>query len=143
MVKFESSILINKTQQELFDYISEPGNTAEWQGHVQSAEWTSAEPNGIGSRQHIISRLFGRVFVSLPEITRWDSPNQHSSKANAPFFMETGMLFEGKGHRTKVTMRGKADPGSFFEMTGDAFGKQMKMTFESYLQLLKLNMEVH
>lgn len=143
MIKFEKSILIDKPQQEIFDYVSEPVNTSQWQEHVQSADWTSAEPNGIGSRQYNISRYLGRVFVSLPEITLWDSPNQHSSKANAPFFMETGMLFKPKGDCTKVTMRVEADPGSFFNITGEEFGKQMKMTFSSCLQSLKLIMEVH
>lgn len=51
------------------------------------------------------------------------------------------MLFEQNGERTKVTMRGEADPGVFFKMTEEAFGKHMEMTFESNLQSLKLNME--
>jgi hypothetical protein len=77
---FETSRLIDRTQKEIFDFVSNPINTAKWQDTIQFAEWTSDEPFGIGSTQYSITHLFDRIFVSLSEIIYWDPPNQYIFK---------------------------------------------------------------
>ena len=37
MFNFEQSIWINRTPEEVFDYLSEPTNDAEWRGSSLSA----------------------------------------------------------------------------------------------------------
>jgi hypothetical protein len=143
LIKFEKSIQIDRLQQEIFDFVSDPANTSKWQDAIQTAEWTSVEPIGIGSTQYSISRLFGRIFVSLPEITLWDPPNQYIFKNNNPFSIEDGMMLELKDYGTKVTMRGHAEPGVFFKLPEESFGKQMEKVFETNLEALKLSLEAN
>ena len=141
MKTFETSRLIDRTQQDIFDFVSNPTNTAKWQDNIQFAEWTSDEPFGIGSTQYSITQLFDRIFVSLSEIIYWDPPNQYIFKVNKPFSIETSMKFERQNRRTKVTISGQAEPGVFFKLTEESFGKQMAIVFESYLKSLNLNLE--
>ena len=41
MIAFEKSFFINRPQQEVFDFISNPANHTQWQGSFESSEWTS------------------------------------------------------------------------------------------------------
>ena len=141
MINFETSIMIDRLQQEIFDFVLDPTNTAKWQENIQSAQWTSEEPFGIGSTQYSITHLFNRIYVSLSELTYWDPPNQQIFKVNKPFPFETSMKFERQENSTKVTMRGQAEPGVFFKLTEESFGEQLQKLIESYLKSLKLNLE--
>ena len=49
MFTIEKSIFINRPQQEVFDFTSDPANAHKWQSQVLSVEWSSESPHGVGS----------------------------------------------------------------------------------------------
>ena len=41
MYKFESSLIIDRPLQEVFEYVTDPTNNSAWQSGTESAEWTA------------------------------------------------------------------------------------------------------
>jgi hypothetical protein len=44
MFKTRKSVQINRSPQDVFDYVNDPANDANWQGPIESSRWTSEGP---------------------------------------------------------------------------------------------------
>lgn len=75
MFKTRKSVVINRSPQDVFDYVADPANDANWQGPSESSRWTSEPPHGVGSTQESVIRFLGRKIESTSEVTIWDPPN--------------------------------------------------------------------
>ena len=49
MGKFAFGVFINNSQQDVFDFLSNPANFSKWSSAFESAEWTSSDAPGIAS----------------------------------------------------------------------------------------------
>ena len=142
MLKFETTIFINRPQQEVFDFVSNLANNPKWQGNFISAEWTSEGPVGVGSTQRSVSRFLGREIEATAEITIWDPPNQFAFKLpKGPYPVEGTNIFEPKGNGTQVTQTGTGEPGGFYKLAEGLVGKQINKQLETDLSALKLFLE--
>lgn len=81
MYKFTKSVFINRSQQTVFDFLSNPANMPKWQPAIISAEWISADTAGVGSTYRVLVKMFGSKAESLFEITYWDPPNRYSYRS--------------------------------------------------------------
>lgn len=43
MQKITVSVFINRSQQDVFDFLSDPANLSKWDSDFESAEWTSSD----------------------------------------------------------------------------------------------------
>ena len=142
MFTIEKSIFINRPQQEVFDYASDPANAHRWQSQVLSVEWSSESPHGVGSTQRAVARFLGRDLETNSEITVWDPPNQHGFKSlGGPVPIEGGMKFVAEGNGTKVIMGGQIEVGGFFKLAEGLVKKQLESQFVTNLEALKLLLE--
>jgi len=138
MYKFEKSIAINRPQQEVFDFMSDPTKQALYQSSTESAEWTSEGPPGVGATFKAVAKLMGRTIEAEIVITDWDSPNKVGQKASGgPVPFETTTEFETQGDGTLVTLKGQAELGGFFKLAEGLVGKQLEKTMEHDLAKLK------
>lgn len=142
MYKFESSIFINRSQQEVFDYVSNPANIPQWQSSTESAQWTSEGPPGVGSTFKLVTSFLGRKLEPVVEITGWDPPNLYRFKAvSGPIPYEAMTKFEAQAGGTLLTQAGQAELGGFFKLAEGLVGKQFEKQFESNNAALKLQLE--
>jgi carbon monoxide dehydrogenase subunit G len=142
MYKIEKSILINRPQQEVFDYLTDPAKSAEWQSGVNSSEWTSDDPPGVGSTRRTSARLLGRKIDTEVEITEWDPPNRVSSKVvSGPVPAEFTQTFEAQGDGTLLSFTAQAEIGGFFKLAEGLAGRQLEKQMETNLSTLKLMLE--
>ena len=143
MIKFEKSMFINRPQQEVFDFATDPANAHKWQSAVKSEKWTSEGPHGVGSTRHVvISGFLGRDTESDLEYTIWDPPNEFYWKGvNGPFPMEIGAKCEPKGNGTQVTVFGQVEPGGFFKLAEGLVKKQIESQMDSDFEALKQMLE--
>ena len=142
MFTFEKSLFINRPQQEVFDYVTNPANNAQWQDSTQSGEWTSDGPPGVGSTYKVVTRFLGRTIEATAEITGWDPPNQAANKSvGGPFPFEGTQKFEAQGDGTQLTFTGQAEFGGFFKLAEGLVGKQLEKQFDTYGNALKLVLE--
>ncbi len=142
MFKFEKSLFINRPQQEVFDYLSNPANDAQWQSSTEVSEWTSEGPPGVGSTQRSVIRFLGRKLESEIEITIWDPPQRLGFKVvSGPVPFEGTIKFESQENGTQVTQTIQGEPGGFFKIAEGLVSKQIEKQIGTDFDALKLQME--
>jgi len=80
MQKFTVSVYINRSHQDVFDFLSNPANFHRWMPMMQSAMWTSSGEPGVGTTGRGIMKMAGRKMDLLLEVTKWDDPNRMGFK---------------------------------------------------------------
>ncbi len=139
MFKFEKSLFINRPQQEVFDYLSNPANDAQWQSSTEVSEWTSEGPPGVGSTQRSVIKLLGRKIESSLEVTSWDPPQQLGFKVvSGPIPFEGTIKLESQENGTQVTQTVHAEPGGFFKIAEGLAAKQLQKQVDTDFDALKL-----
>ena len=113
---FIISVFINRSQQDVFDFLSDPANLSKWNSAFESAEWTSSDAPGVGSTYRVSARSLGSNKEGLFEIVQWDRPNRYSYKIKQRVFLierlESAITLKPKNNGTEVTFE------SQFEIAG-------------------------
>ena len=108
MQKFTVNVLINRPQQDVFDFLSDPANLSKWNSNFASAEWTSSNAPGLGSTYKVLAKMSGGKNEGLFEITQWDPPQRYSYKSisRLPFpieSIESAVTLAPKENGTQIT----------------------------------------
>jgi uncharacterized membrane protein len=142
MYKFEKSIMINRPQQEVFDFVTDLSNDSKWQSGIVSVERSSDGPIRAGSTWVYKLKFLGREMEAEIELTSFDSPNQASVKSvNGPVPFENTYKFQSKGDSTQMTFSGQAEIGGFFKMAEGLVGKQFEKQMDADGAALKKLLE--
>jgi carbon monoxide dehydrogenase subunit G len=142
MFTVEAGTFINRTPQEVFDFVSDPANHAKWQSGVESAEWTSAGPSGAGSTQRQVSRTLGLDVASTVEIVTWDPPNGYTLRSLAgPLAVEGGTRLEARDGGTQITTTAQVEAKGLFKLAEPLFKRQTSKAFEESFVTLKSLLE--
>jgi carbon monoxide dehydrogenase subunit G len=142
MIEFNQEILINRPQQEVFDFVSDPANDSQWQSGSEGGAWSSEGPVGVGSTASSATKFMGRRIESTLEITSWDPPNQYGQRAvGGPIPFEMTIFLKPKEGGTHLTLNGRAEFGGFFKVAEGLAGRQLKKQMESDLKRLKALLE--
>jgi len=107
MQKFTLSVFINRSQQDVFDFLSDPANLSKWDADFESAEWTSNAAPGIGSTYRASGRRLGSEKDGWFEIVQWNRPDHYSYKVKERMFLferaETAITLKPKDNGTEAT----------------------------------------
>ena len=142
MYQIEKSVFINRPQQEVFDFVSDPANDSQWQSNGGTSEKTSEGPTGVGTTYRATATLLGRKIETDLEIISWDAPSEYTWKTlNGPIPFETKLIFDSKENGTQLTMSGHGELGGFFKMAEGLVGKQLDKQVDADLKALKLLLE--
>ena len=142
MFKFEKSIMIDRPQQEVFEFVMNLENDSKWQGTIVSVKQISDGPIGVGSTFRYETKFLGRKSETEIQLTSYDPPNGASVKAvNGPVPFENTYKFESRGDRTQMTFSGQAEIGGFFKMAEGLVGKQLEKQMDSDGAALKKLLE--
>jgi len=63
---------IPRPADEVFEFFADASNNPRWQKGMQSCEWTTGPPIGVGSIYEQRARFMGRDVVSTFEVTRYE-----------------------------------------------------------------------
>jgi uncharacterized protein YndB with AHSA1/START domain len=104
MGKFTLNVFINRSQQKVFDFLSDPANIPKWDSDFESAEWTSNGAPGVGSTYRASGRRLGANKDGFFEIVQWNRPNRYSYKVTERMFLfEHAVITITLKPRDKVT----------------------------------------
>ena len=107
MGKFTLNIFINRSQQDVFDFLSNPASLPNWDSDFESAEWTSSDAPGIGSTYRASGRRLGSQKDGWFEIVQWNRPDHYSYKVKERMFLferaETAITLKPKDNGTEAT----------------------------------------
>jgi carbon monoxide dehydrogenase subunit G len=143
--KFECSVFINRSQQDVFDFLSNPAIKHKWMPVLQSAAWTSSGEPGVGSTAMAIMNMAGKETEMRLEITQWDVPNRYGYKMLAvPFPMKTmahSFKLEPENGGTRVSQVGEFEMVSILRFAAGWMGKFAAKLNGSELKTLKQLLE--
>ena len=142
MFKYEKSILINRPQQEVFDFVTNLANDSKWQNSVESVKQVSDGPINVGSTWRYVSKFLGPKNETEIQMTSYNPPHQSSVKAiSGPVPFENTHKFESKDGGTLLTFTGQAEIGGVFKMAEGLAGKQIEKQMETDAAALKKLLE--
>jgi uncharacterized membrane protein len=142
MYEFEGSIFINRPPQDVFNVITDVSKQPLWQTSVDSVEWTSNGPPGVGSTMKVVSRFLGRKMEMEAQVTAYDPPHRLVWKSlNGPYPTEVTTKFQLQGEGTFLSYKGQADIGGFFKLAEGLAGKQIIKQINANHETLKVLME--
>jgi uncharacterized protein YndB with AHSA1/START domain len=142
IITFEKRIYIDCPPQEVFDYMSDPANDAQWRAGSRSAKWASEGPVGVGSRMRSEDRAMGRKIETFSEITSWDPPHGFGFKSLSKSFpAEFSFKLEPDGGGTQLTAHGKIEFSGVFKLlemfSGKGIVKQAEDDFTTLKHILE------
>ena len=145
MQKFTVSVFINRPQQDVFDFLSNPVNFERWMPLMQSAAWTSSAEPGVGTTGRGIMKMAGREMELLLEVTRWDVPGRLGFKIlNNPFPMEAMEYvyrLEPEDDGTRLTLDGEFELVRVLRFAGGLMGKMYVKSNRNELNTAKQLLE--
>ncbi len=71
MIHVEQSIVIQRPLEDVFTFVANPGNDAQWNAPIRATRLTSAGPVGVGTTFEHDVEFMGRRFVTTVEITEY------------------------------------------------------------------------
>jgi carbon monoxide dehydrogenase subunit G len=141
MYKIEESIYINRSPQEVFDYVTNPTNNVQWMSGTESAAWATSGSPGVGSTYTGVFNFLGRKLEGEVEVTGWNPPNSWSFKTTRPIAAKTTTKFEAQGDGTLLTQTSQIEIGGYFQLAEGLVGKQLEKLYETNNAALKLMLE--
>ena len=142
MATFTVTTFINRPLQEVFDFMTNPANFAQWQSGTKSAKWASVGPVGVGSIFNSVGEMMGREMKMDLEITQWSPPTVWGIKGQSgPMKFEAISKFESKDGGTQVTQTFEGEVGGLFSITEGLAIKQLQKQVETDGNALKKVLE--
>jgi hypothetical protein len=145
MITFETTEFINRPIQDVFAFLADPANYAEYQTNTISAEWTSTDTPGVGSTFRVLSKTPAGTTEVIMKVTIWEPSNQHgvqSIKIPFPFKKANGVttLFP-KDNGTQLTFHGEYETIGIFRLAEGFLGKQIREQDASNIRNMKQLLE--
>ena len=141
MITFKKYIFINRPKQEVFDFVSNPTNASKWRSTIESAEWLSQGPVGVGSKLRQVSKFMGRKQENTAEVTVWEPPNYIAQKiVDGPSF-EHAFELQSKDNGTEFAVTGKMEVKGILKLMAGMMVRQSEKMLEAELNTLKVLLE--
>jgi len=142
MIEFEKNISIQRSSQDVFDVITEPAKTPQWQSGVKSAEWITDAPVGVGSTFRTQARFLGRDIETDLKVTEWEPSKLVTIQSvSGPIQLEITNKVEPQGDVTLLSVTGRLEVGGFFKLGEGLVGKQVEKQVDNDMHTLKLLLE--
>jgi hypothetical protein len=142
MIRFETSIHIARSTEDVFDVISNPLLFPRWNSAVESVEHTSGEPLAVGSRYSMWRELpSGRVANEL-EITGRDHPTEFAIRTTSgptPFVYRYRVSPDSGG--TVVALDGSVELPLPAALVAPLAARAVKRGVDANLATLKRSLE--
>ena len=142
MPRSEASIVIDRSSEEVWAYVTEPENLVVWNSALVSAE--ADGPMRVGGRLHGQVKFLGKKMDYVNEVTAFDAPKRSAySSIESPFPWHGETLVEPEGDGAKVTLYLESDNiGGFFGKLADPvvakmYSRQMRSDLENLKEILE------
>ncbi len=138
-----TEIVISCPRDQVAGYAADPGNAPEWYANIESVEWKTPPPLGVGSRLAFVARFLGRRLAYTYEIVDLVPGTRLVMRtAEGPFPMETTYTWEAVGENsTRMTLRNRGEPSGFSKVGAPFMAAAMRRANRKDLACLKTLME--
>jgi uncharacterized protein YndB with AHSA1/START domain len=136
--KVTAEVIINRPLEEVFAFVRDMNNHAEWQTGVLESRVTSEGGVEVGSTYRYVTQMMGRQIQTEGEVITCDLDKGFFYRSTkAPFQIVGGYTFEKGNGGTKLTQRIVADVEGFFRLAKPIVVRTTKRNLENNLLTLK------
>ena len=142
-VDVQTELEIARPRGEVAAYATDVDNAPDWYENIESVEWETSPPLGVGSRVAFVAHFLGRRLAYTYEI-RELVPGKRlvMSTAEGPFPMETTYeWFDAGEGATRMTLRNRGEPAGFKRVAAPLMARAMRRANEKDLARLKTILE--
>jgi hypothetical protein len=138
-VDVESEIVIDRPRAEVAAYACEPDNATAWYANIESVEWRSPRPLGVGTRLGFVARFLGRRLDYTYEVRELVAGERFvMSTAEGPFPMETTYAWDDVGDgATRMRLRNRGEPAGFAKVAAPVMARAIRRANQADLRRLK------
>ena len=123
-------------------FASEPDNAPRWYVNIESVEWQTPRPIGVGSRFAFVAQFLGRRLAYVYEVAEYVPDRRLVMRtADGPFPMETTYEWEPTEAGTRMTLINRGTPSGFSRMVAPFMSAAMRRTNQKDLAALKVLVE--
>ena len=141
-MRIEHSVVVNRPLSEVFAYLTDVRNVAEWQSGVIETRPHSAGAVTAGTRFTEVRDFMGRRVESTLEVSEYDPERRFSVRVvSGPVPLEVRHSLEAIGGATRISVVGEGEPGGLFKFAGALVARQAKREFETSFAALKRTLE--
>ncbi|HYM97134.1 MAG TPA: SRPBCC family protein [Candidatus Sulfotelmatobacter sp.] len=114
----QGDIVINKTIEEVFDFVADERNEPKYNPEMTLAEMVTPEPIGLGSKFHAVMTGARAADMTI-EFTEFDRPRRLGSSTHISNMDINGtLIFEAQGNSTKMKWLWNIEPRGFLKLLG-------------------------
>ncbi len=132
-------ITIRRPSDVVSVFAADPSNAPSWYANIDSVDWLTPAPVGVGSRMAFRARFLGRRLSYTYEVVEYVAGVRLMMRTSqGPFPMQTTYEWydEGDGSTT-MTLRNQGEPSGFAAVTGQAMAVAMRRANHKDLVRLK------
>ncbi len=140
-MELEGSTVINRSVEEVFDYMTDINHVAEWMP-VKQIRQTSDGPLHTGSTLVQTVEVLGKDFDATTEIISFERPVEFSIKADSgPLLYHEVFHFEPVDEGTRLKIKINGDPGGVFKIAAPLLKSSAQKELDSQLETIKKELE--
>jgi uncharacterized protein YndB with AHSA1/START domain len=120
MIRIEHSVVIDRSVDQVWDYLTDFQNTPKWDIGVVETKQTSAGPAGLGTTFQNIGPFLGRNSVREYRVTEVEPEQKISISLVSPSRLiqhaEISYMFQPDGDRTRLTFSGSMELKGIYKL---------------------------
>jgi hypothetical protein len=138
-----TQIEIARAVDTVAEYAADPSNAPEWYANIDSVEWKTLPPMGVGSEVAFTARFLGRRLAytyEIAELVRGERLVMRTREG--PFPMETTYTWAPAANgSTRMTLRNRGEPAGFSKVMAPLMVPAMRRANRKDLAKLKSILE--
>ena len=142
-VDVTTEVVINLAREQVAGYAADPSNAPEWYENIESIDWKTPPPVGVGSKMDFVAHFLGRRLTYTYEVVELVPGERLVMRtAQGPFPMETTYTWETTGDgATRMTLRNRGEPSGFSRVGAPLMAAAVRRETTKNLKCLKALLE--
>ncbi len=138
MIKVETSVLIDRPIEKVFEFATTPENDEQWLIGVKARK-NSEGPTKVGATSETEVRFLGQIVKTTFEVIEYKPPRKIAVKTvSGPITIKSEETFESVSKdQTKVTVRGEANAKGLFKLAEPIIERMAQRQWETSYENLK------
>ena len=142
-MRVEQEFRVERSPEEVFDYLTDHSKLAEWQTSKTSVEPLTEGPARLGTRVRERTRQpGGKEFEQVVEFVEFDRPGRFAVHiVEGPYPVDGAWTLVREGDGTRVNFTAEGELGGFQKALSPVLSRMMARQFAGYHRLLASNVD--